>query len=35
MMRLVPGADGAFYGTTAEGGAHDGGTVFRFQLPRH
>ena len=27
---LVPGVDGAFYGTTSEGGAHDVGTIFRI-----
>ncbi|MFO1338314.1 MAG: choice-of-anchor tandem repeat GloVer-containing protein [Burkholderiaceae bacterium] len=28
--RLTLGRDGAFYGTTSEGGLHGGGTLFRF-----
>ena len=33
LLRLVQGVDGAFYGTTSDGGAQSGGTVFRFQPP--
>jgi uncharacterized repeat protein (TIGR03803 family) len=29
---LVEGTDGAFYGTTSGGGAHNGGTVFKISL---
>ena len=34
MAALVQGSDGNFYGTTANGGANNDGTIFRVTLPR-
>src|SRR5215218_4673646 len=31
--RLLPGQDGAFYGTTCQGGSSDAGVAFKLTLP--